>query len=405
MSHEELNPYHRSLGRLIVLFFACHASLYLNFYVQMGLLMKRIQDRDVILGLCAVTSAGILFTSALARIRDYSYRLFFYLHVALSIVLLPILYFHVIYLRVYILEAAAVYSLLILQRNISQSSHQGVISRLQDTDLLSISIALTDRLIRQSYSPGQHIYLAFPHLTEKLRLNPFTIANLPTEDSKIQLYIRPLSGTTAMLKQMSYQSQPVPLSIEGPYGSARYFPEISGFDSVLLVAGGVGATFTMPFYRNLLHLQEKGAWTGALRFLWTVKSAKEASWGLNMVADLDVSNSLELYETHRSRPKGARSADERMQGVDGIELQEQRRLLDHDGDQGAAIDAPKGCTVRNGRPSFGKSVDEVFTRDKAGRIAVLVCGPAGMANDLRKEVGRWVAQGRDVFWHNEEFGW
>ncbi|KAI4265144.1 MAG: hypothetical protein L6R35_007188, partial [Caloplaca aegaea] len=122
LSHEELNPYHRALGRILLIFLSLHASFYLNFYVQKSLLLKRIRDADVILGLLAITSLLILGTTALARIRRKNYLLFFTVHVALSISLLPILYFHVSHLRPYILESALIYALLILQRNVSQTS-------------------------------------------------------------------------------------------------------------------------------------------------------------------------------------------------------------------------------------------------------------------------------------------
>ena len=95
LSHEELNSYHRVLGRLIFTLLCCHALLYLNFYLQMGLLWKRIQDRDVILGLCAILSATVLFTTALVQVRHYSYRTFILFHVVIAFWILPILYFHV----------------------------------------------------------------------------------------------------------------------------------------------------------------------------------------------------------------------------------------------------------------------------------------------------------------------
>ncbi|KAL9007584.1 MAG: hypothetical protein Q9173_007177, partial [Seirophora scorigena] len=112
LSHEELNPYHRALGRILLLLLSLHASFYLNFYVQKSLLLKRLRDADVILGLLAITSLLVLGTTALAWIRRKNYLLFFIVHVTLSISLLPTLYFHVSHLRPYILESALVYTLL-----------------------------------------------------------------------------------------------------------------------------------------------------------------------------------------------------------------------------------------------------------------------------------------------------
>lgn len=70
-------------------------------------------------------------------------------------------------------------------------------------------------------------------------------------------------------------------------------------------------------------------------------------------------------------------------------------------------DSDSGLRIRGGyaRPDFGKIVDEVFRMGGEERVAVFVCGPAGMAGDVRREVGRWVAKGRDVWFHDEAFGW
>lgn len=60
---------------------------------------------------------------------------------------------------------------------------------------------------------------------------------------------------------------------------------------------------------------------------------------------------------------------------------------------------------RRSRPDLKAVVDERFGHDAYENVAVLVCGPRGMGKALRKEVGRWVKRGREVFWHEEGFGW
>ena len=401
MSHEELNPYHRLLGRIIVLLFACHAILYLNFYVQKGLLSKRIREWDVILGLIAISIASILFTTALARIRNYSYRLFFYMHVILSISLLPILYLHVSHLRLYILETAAVFALLIIQRNISQATAPATISLLAGTNLLSITIPLTKPLRSKSFTAGQHIYIGFPSLLQKLRINPFTIANNPCKDSSttIQLFARSLNGTTNIFKTFSSKFQPTPLILEGPYGSAKYFPDFTQtYDRILLVAGGVGATFTLPLF---CHLRDVGGEYPEAKLVWTVRDLEDATWGVEMLQERygDRLEGVELYVTGREGPavRGVGWNGE-MDDEEGMELQE--RSEQSMGGENARMGAKRG------RPDLRAIVDGMFeSGDVSDRVAVLVCGPRGMGASLRKEVGRWIAKGRDVFWHKEEFGW
>lgn len=66
---------------------------------------------------------------------------------------------------------------------------------------------------------------------------------------------------------------------------------------------------------------------------------------------------------------------------------------------------PVKATGGREKPNLRKIVDETFKHGNEERIAVLVCGPAQMARELRTHVGRWVEKGRDVFFHDESFGW
>ena len=410
MSHEELNPYHRLLGRVIITFFSLHASMYLNFYVQKGLLLKRIQDWDVILGLAAISTALLLGTTALAKIRDWNYRVFFYSHVILSISLLPTLYLHVSHLRIYILEAGLIYVLLILQRNFSQASANSTITQLPHTNLLSITIPLTKSLSSKTYKSGQHIYLGFPSLPQKLRINPFSIANpSPNSDRKIHLVARKLNGTTSLLADLATNSDSktppsrssTPLFIEGPYGSAAHFPDLANFDRALFVAGGVGATFTLPLFIDLMQRQRKGENIPSTKFVWTVRERADAVWGLQMLREYLGENSLpgvELYVTGA----GHRSSGARHDDGEEIELQERQHLMSGVDES----DAINSVATMNGRPNLRALVDQIFTISANEKVAVLVCGPRGMGKGVRREVGRWVlGKGRDVFWHGEEFGW
>lgn len=423
MSHEELNPYHRFLGRILIAFFFTHALMYLNFFIQSSLLANRIRDRDVSLGILAITMLLILGTTTLTKIRNYSYRAFFLLHVILSISLLPILYFHASHLRIYILESAAIYVVLILQRNISSTFTLATISDLPSSSLLSVSLQPRPPFKLPKSIPGQHVYLSFPSSADaplnKLRLNPFTIANLPTKDGNMRLIIRPLSGTTNLLSKLAethVRRQPIPIIIEGPYGSASYWPDLLKFhDRILLVAGGVGATFTLPIYRSLLRNLSRGSPTliSKFRSIWSVREIADASWGLQYLQEDGVGALLGGFEVFVSSPSDS-SGDT---ADDSIELEEPDHLLKvtERVDIGESLHGENNPTfnvkIHQGRPNLKHIVDDVFTNiDETSekeklKVAVLVCGPTEMGRNLRKGVGMWAKRGVDVFWHNEGFSW
>ena len=204
-----------------------------------------------------------------------------------------------------------------------------------------------------------------------------------------------MNGTTAMLADEAKNPQPVPLLIEGPYGSAKYFPELdSNYDRVLLVAGGIGATFTLPIYRDLLS-KGKGS---MVKFVWSVKSEADAQWGVEALKEQYEGRLPEGFELYVSR-KATSIGSRRRNADESIELQEREGLLGEE----ASLEE----TVRKGRPNVPALVDETFASSRGGeeRVAVLVCGPSGLGASVRKELERWVAKGRDVFWHAEEFGW
>ena len=414
MSHEELNPYHRLLGRLLIALFSIHAMMYLNFYIQLNLLTKRIQDRDVILGLTAITTFITIGTTALARVRTWNYRVFFYLHVILSLSLLPILYFHVSHLRLYIIESVAIYLLLILQRNVSQTATNANIKLIPSANLLAVSIPLTKALSSRGFTPGQHIYLGFPSLPQKLRINPFSIANSdPHNDNKIELVARVLSGTTAILADDAAKKRTTNITLEGPYGAAKYFPDLATYDRVLFVAGGVGATFTLPVYLDLLHRKARGESLPKLKFTWTVRRNVDAQWGIKQVLGScdGLPDAFKVYTTQGdvdiqdSDPSARRTqSTSEVEGGGSIELQERDRLLSDSSTPGEST--PRDAkSMYNGRPDFGAMIDETFSYDGREKVAILVCGPRGMGASVRREVTRWIWKGRSVFWHSEEFGW
>ena len=417
MSHEELNPYHRFLGRIIIGLLSCHAILYLNFYVQLGLLAKRIRDRDVILGMIAIILLQLISTSALAKVRNWNYRVFFITHVIISATLIPILYFHVAYLRVYIIESALIYAVIIVQRNFSSKATEANVTLVPNTNLIEIALPAS-RI--QAYFPGQHSYVSLPMRPaepfNKLRLNPFTISTIFSKDDKVRFYARVLGGRTRALSHVAKSSngQSAPMVIEGPYGSARNFPYLIDYDSILLVAGGVGATFTLPIYRSIL--QQLALNPAALRhshkqirFIWTVRTLAEAHWGLRQLQnDHKVSPpGFELYVTSVSvSRRDLGRIDE--SGTESIELQEREQLLEEDNDVnsiGTGVNSKTNFVVKTGRPNLSSVVNASLGNKHSDKVAVLVCGPSGMGTTLREAVAKWAKEGKEVFWHAEDFGW
>lgn len=153
-----------------------------------------------------------------------------------------------------------------------------------------------------SWRPGQHVFLS-AHSLAPLQAHPFTISTLPS-DGKMEFLVQSQKGGTRRMHrhaqkiQMSLPSTTTDVSvygrksvsIEGPYGRIR---PLRQFDSVVLLAGSTGATFTMPLLRDLVQSWRRscgqsrprggmwlseGAVTRHVKFAWVLKSGAQLSW-------------------------------------------------------------------------------------------------------------------------------
>ncbi|ORY12548.1 ferric reductase like transmembrane component-domain-containing protein [Clohesyomyces aquaticus] len=421
LSHEQLKAPHQALGRIIYLFFLLHVAFYLNGFVQLGFLAKRIKDKDVILGLLSISLFTILSTTSLEPLRRWNYRVFFTTHVLIASTVLVPLYFHVSHIRPYILETIAVFLLHQILRILSTKIFPGTITLLPGTQLVQIRIPLSSSSTALKWKPGQHVYLRHPSPSTslfRLQNNPFTIASLPAKDKQLLLIARTLNGTTKHLADLarSLSSRDggihasIPLTLEGPYGASSHVPNLVAFDRILFVAGGVGATFVVPVWRSVV--EESGSGDAAassvvnrVRFIWAVRKLAETRWVFPESASISTSGS-EMHATTApveifvSRPSGADLQVNANGDADDIELAEHDQLL---GFEEQMHSLRKGVVVHSGRPKMDRIIEEVF--GKGLRVAVLVCGPRGLVEEVRERVGWWVGRGAEVWVHEEVFGW
>ena len=99
---------HKVTGKIIIALLAVHISLYSIFFVQMGMFWEVIRHANIVV---AIISSGILFIlgiTATGFFRRRYYWWFYRLHVIGSALVLPLLFFHVKYIRIYIFESAVV---------------------------------------------------------------------------------------------------------------------------------------------------------------------------------------------------------------------------------------------------------------------------------------------------------
>lgn len=402
-SHEEINRFHRALGRIIYLLLSVHAILYLNFFIQKGILISKLtSSRAVQTGIIGILCFTFLGATALKFVRTYSYRIFFITHLIVALVIPPLIWFHAGPAKVFVVEALVVFLVDIVSRKLDTITSEATFEPIPASSLVKVTTSVPfQKIQRFRKAPGSHIYLQIPgisrlsqdpvskdYLVHEFLFNPFTVASVDDENGEISLVARHQSGpTTSTLKQLAAEantdgSRHVSLAIEGPYGAVSYYPELTSgeYDRVLLVSGGVGATFTVPLYQALTH----GSPTVKVQLVWAVANPSDAVWAKDKNGILlSEDEGVQLFVTGT---KGA--LDPQDASVEMSTISEGRE--------------PKYARTR---PDLRKIVDDVFKAGQEERVAVLFCGPTKMGQDLRRYVGVWVKKGRVVFWHSESFEW
>lgn len=117
------------------------------------------------------------------------------------------------------------------------------------------------------WSPGQSAYLIVPGVsTIPFEAHPFTIASVDAEHDEtpgdgtpitekkshgetepywkeLVFFINVHSGFTKKLRDVAKNGGKVKVFVDGPYGKS---PDLTDYDTSVLVAGGTGVSFTLP---------------------------------------------------------------------------------------------------------------------------------------------------------------
>ncbi|KAL6709410.1 hypothetical protein ACN47E_001817 [Coniothyrium glycines] len=458
LSHEQIKASHQILGRVTFLLFSLHAIFYLVFFILSGSLAKRIKEWDVIWGIISIGLFAAISTTALGFIRRKNYRIFYISHIAIANFIILPMYLHVSHIRIFVYQIVLIEALHLVFRALRLKVYTGTIKILPGTNLVQVRIPLPSTSAAVLWKPGQHVYLSRPWGRSKTpslweqwlmtnKTNPFTVASIPSKDKELLLVARTLKGNTKYLADLArtlaqggggggVQMLPtaggdipiLPFSIEGPYGASARLPDLSDYDNVLLVAGGVGATFIVPIYRSILEHHDPTPAGTSIRCIWAVQKLAETQWAFDASSsepepvqeedaeaesnENDLVHSQPNVEVYVTRPSGANlQVDAATPGVfvvdpdaddegETIELQEHEQLLSME----EQIAKPrKGLVLRKGRPDLGHIVQGVF--NTGTRTAVICCGPKRLTDELRRSVEIWVKKGHDVFWYDETFGW
>jgi predicted ferric reductase len=427
---DSFNLFHRWVGRLVVVESLAHTFFWgVNNYAVFGLegLTTRLRsDPFLVYGLVAMVAMVAIIIQSASVIRHAFYETFLHLHQFLVVVILAGILLHceqeklpqrpTIYLLISFWVAERLFRLLRIFYRRSATA------RIEALDGAACRVTFD---VRGSWSksPGCHVYIYFPALSLWMS-HPFSVAwvesthqkscdnpETPSLSNDSEDDFRPIpkssrtavscviacrTGMTAALYRKARQSPTGTISLkaflEGPYGGLE---NMRSYGTVLLFAGGVGITHQLTHLRDLLGaVGDSTCATRKVVLVWVVQSAEQLEWTRPWMEEL-------LHMPRRGCEFNVlryvtRKAPETLHSYEDIALKDETGTITVE----EAEYQPSYCF---GRPNVARVLNKQF-RERVGAMCVGVCGPGGLADDVRAASRNLMEAGNLDFWE-EAFTW
>lgn len=397
---------HRWLAVICVIQGVLHSILYFAYAGDVGTLSHDVEMPYYYWGIIGMVVMILILPLSVLPIRRAMYEVFLASHVVLSVLILVTCFLH-IYLRYlwqwgYDIWVALAFALWAFDRLLARPL------RLLKNGIKTAYVTVVDEDYLKVEIPGVEAsgqaYLYFPTLTWRVWENhPFSVLSIPgkpsgasgevstvpsknmqlgneqtvrsdssssnaTSSPGIVFFIRKRGGITAALAARD-PGTGIPVLIEASYGAETSVipsplprPSLQ-YPNILCIAGGVGISGILPIL-DRGHLASRGA--------------------------------TKLYWSVRTEPL-----------VDAVEgILRQGTSIKNERDQGAAYwgDASVQISVRQ-RFDLRQVLEKEIRTELSGGTIVVVCGPAGMSDEVRLVVADLAKQGAVVRFCEERFGW
>lgn len=462
MSYERLNVLHRWAASGMLLLATLHVGYQNDGWNQYGLRhLEWSTDTCPPTGLGAYVLLCWLNVSTLAPFRNFCYEFFVFQHLVTFFGFIIAIMLHLpstaLYTRVYIWIPIGLYlfdRLIRTQRSMCNNIRPG------QATLDVVSGGVTRVRVKTNVerrSCGAYVLLSIPRYGIG-QSHPATIASTPTSHNGDLLFI--LKGHTGFTKDLLNSAKSSTTSllaskkegtaipqkshvafIDGPYGASQ--GDFACFDTILLIAGSTGVTFTLPLLLDLANRATKLTKQLPVRqveFLWVIRNAEHISWiseelqsaftklqqaGIDVKIRIFVTRDdclAELpsasHELHDNRT-AATSLNEPIRypynatenDISGSEATTRPSLsncVTVDPVVNEKVNILECASIELGRPAFQPMISDIVARAD-GEIGVAVCGPLGLSISAMRTVAslvtRQVTAGQGIYLHVEGFSW
>ncbi|KAK7027523.1 ferric-chelate reductase Frp1 [Paramarasmius palmivorus] len=322
--YERLNFIHRWAGRGMFLGGVIHGALWIRNHLEWDIQIIGAQKETS--GVAAMALLCLIVLTSMRPVRMYFYQVFFVLHILLFVAFFVTVCYHTIYAPPWIFPPLAFYGLDMLLRLFKY--------RIKDATLTAIDNQMT--LIRiphcdSGWEAGQHIRLRVFFSGRVFESHPLSIMNAPSPNScltgpnargvilgarvrgdwtrALNTYAEAekasiISSTSKIVDEEVVSDVPIQVMVDGPYGGCSL--DLGRYESILLIAGGSGATFTLGLLDDIVGRctrlgRSRGERTRRIEFAWYVKSFGAIEWFASMLADIaKAADSVEDLDLHVS---------------------------------------------------------------------------------------------------------
>ncbi|KAK3302238.1 ferric reductase like transmembrane component-domain-containing protein [Chaetomium strumarium] len=409
MSFDTFNLLHRWLGRIVALEALAHTLAWLVSSASTngwdGAFSTIFKVPFLMWGFIATLSMVVITIQAASMFRHAYYETFKLLHIALAILSVIGLWYHLDLKR--LPQLKYLYAVVVLwvfdraarllrlgYRNLGAGGTKTLVEALPGG-----ACRVTVTMARPwKFKPGQHAYLYMPTIGF-WQSHPFTVAwsdeadqlddeKLPVgrqdvlakRKTTVSFVIRGRTGFTGALYSRAAAHPDGKMItrclVEGPYrGSSR----LHSYGTVMLFAGGVGITQAVPHVRDLVAGYSNGTVaTRKVIMVWTIQSPEHLEWirpWMTEVLAMEKRREVLRIMLFVSRPRSTKE-----------------------------IHSPSSTVqMFPGRPNIDTLLG-MEVESQIGAMAVTVCGPGALSDEVRRAVRNRQYQG-NIDFVEEAFSW
>lgn len=433
-SHERIIVFHRLIGICVLMTCTLHMGYFLREWLYYNVWKSEWEQMGASMLQWGFAAWGILVflvASSLGFVRSRFYETWIVVHIVCMIGFFAMVIMHLdppyrpwayVPLIIWGLDRAwRLLSRLYLNTNLREGKLLRGQARLEVLSGGITQITISNFPLKRK--AGQYAYVSIYSLG--INSHPFTIVSSP-DSANLVFMMKAKAGLTRALHSKALSQLPpnqenLLCSIEGPYGGSH--TSFQSFDTSILIAGGIGATFIMSL---LLDVVTRPGCCRKVKLIWVVKSGPNVEWFKETIASctqkarhngvqLDISVWVTCDEKYTSmsdtsassgtcggskcqcRSKNLRDSEISIVAANPSGIFEEKSEAEVIS-KSAVLQDSSCCCSRKAKTSIESMYDQFSGRpnlrglvtrevEKArGETGIAVCGPTSLTLDVRKTV-------------------